>query len=59
MKRVGKSEIETATFLNMPVIITLNGKPAAVLVPMPLVQTDVEQTAEQLAELVKEQKDES
>lgn len=59
MKRVGKSEIKTRTFFNLPVVVELNGEPIAVLVPMPLVQTDVEQTAEQLAELVKEQKDES
>ncbi len=57
MKRVSVTNIKTGTFFNLPVIIELNREPRAVLVKFPLVEGDVEETAQELAKLVEEQKD--
>lgn len=55
MKRVGKSQIGTQTFFDLPVVIELNAKPVAVLVPMPSTVADVQEISDQLMELVREQ----
>ena len=55
MKRVNASKIKTRVFFNLPYVVELNGEPRAVLVKFPLVETDVEEISEQLAELVEEQ----
>ncbi|NIQ88788.1 MAG: hypothetical protein GWN93_06770 [Deltaproteobacteria bacterium] len=57
MKRINASKIKTRVFFHLPYVVELNSEPMAVLVRFPLTEKDVEETTQELAKLVEEQKD--